>query len=201
MAPHIYAISDGAYRAMLTDRQNQSLLITYVACIPSLSSALLTHESVVSLELEKQRTQRRLFNTLPPLLVDLVLELLSNKSFRPIQSWRPSVTPRLPETTTPVASYVSCLHIHMLLLTIVQGKFIEIQFNTAGFISGASIISCILQNICFLSFLWFAFFFLFFNFYFIFDSARSLGEVPCMLAGREREKLPHLLPNPFWMHP
>lgn len=28
VAPHIFAVSDGAYRAMLTDRQNQSLLIT-----------------------------------------------------------------------------------------------------------------------------------------------------------------------------
>lgn len=30
VAPHIFAISDGAYRAMLNTRQNQSMLITYV---------------------------------------------------------------------------------------------------------------------------------------------------------------------------
>lgn len=28
MAPHVFAIADGAYRAMLEDRQNQSILIT-----------------------------------------------------------------------------------------------------------------------------------------------------------------------------
>ncbi len=28
MAPHVYAISDGAYRSMLTDKVNQSVLIT-----------------------------------------------------------------------------------------------------------------------------------------------------------------------------
>ena len=29
VAPHIFAISDAAYRAMLNTRQNQSMLITY----------------------------------------------------------------------------------------------------------------------------------------------------------------------------
>ena len=34
VAPHIFAISDAAYRAMLNTRQNQSMLITYAHSLP-----------------------------------------------------------------------------------------------------------------------------------------------------------------------
>lgn len=31
--PHLYSIADNAYANMLRDRENQSMLITYVSCI------------------------------------------------------------------------------------------------------------------------------------------------------------------------
>ena len=32
MPPHLFSIADNAYHAMLTDRENQSILITLVCC-------------------------------------------------------------------------------------------------------------------------------------------------------------------------
>jgi hypothetical protein len=40
VAPHIFAISDAAYRAMLNTRQNQSMLITYVSLSHSTPTTL-----------------------------------------------------------------------------------------------------------------------------------------------------------------
>ena len=48
VAPHIFAVSDTAYRAMLSDGRNQSLLITCVLCLYLLSIFCLS--SVASLE-------------------------------------------------------------------------------------------------------------------------------------------------------
>jgi myosin heavy subunit len=45
VAPHIFAISDAAYRAMLNTRQNQSMLITYTT--PPLPALTLSRSVVV----------------------------------------------------------------------------------------------------------------------------------------------------------
>ena len=71
------------------------------------------------------------------------------RSCKQILSWSASEMPRPPETTTRPVSYVlgehreqGVMEYSMRVLTPVQGKFIEVQFNNAGYISGAKIQSC-----------------------------------------------------------
>lgn len=71
--------------------------------------------TVENLELERQRTQRRLFNILLPLQEELEVEHSSNKFSKLTLSWRLSVTPRPQGTTTPPVLYVSIHLLHCLL--------------------------------------------------------------------------------------
>nr|2XO8_A Chain A, MYOSIN-2 HEAVY CHAIN [Dictyostelium discoideum] len=115
VAPHIFAISDVAYRSMLDDRQNQSLLITGESgagktentkkVIQYLASVAGRNQANGSGVLEQQILQ-----------ANPILEAFGNaKTTRNNNSSR-------------------------------FGKFIEIQFNSAGFISGASIQSYLLEK-------------------------------------------------------
>nr|1G8X_A Chain A, MYOSIN II HEAVY CHAIN FUSED TO ALPHA-ACTININ 3 [Dictyostelium discoideum]1G8X_B Chain B, MYOSIN II HEAVY CHAIN FUSED TO ALPHA-ACTININ 3 [Dictyostelium discoideum] len=115
VAPHIFAISDVAYRSMLDDRQNQSLLITGESgagktentkkVIQYLASVAGRNQANGSGVLEQQILQ-----------ANPILEAFGNA-----------------KTTRNNNSSEF-------------GKFIEIQFNNAGFISGASIQSYLLEK-------------------------------------------------------
>jgi len=112
VAPHIFAISDGAYRAMLNDRQNQSLLIT------GESGAGKTENTKKVIQYLAAVAGRTSGGTLEQQILQAnpILEAFGNaKTTRNNNSSR-------------------------------FGKFIEIQFNAAGFISGASIISYLLEK-------------------------------------------------------
>lgn len=41
MPPHLFSISDNAYHSMLADRENQSILITWVEHIETITSTLI----------------------------------------------------------------------------------------------------------------------------------------------------------------
>lgn len=63
--PHIFAVTDLAFRHMLEERENQSILVTYVPlnrpAIPRV--AVLTFSAVVSPVPVKQKTPRKLSST------------------------------------------------------------------------------------------------------------------------------------------
>ena len=73
--PHLYSIADNAYASMIRDRENQSMLITYVSfiffyfLIVLFGSNFNKLKIVVNLVLVKQKTPKRSFNTLLMLLL------------------------------------------------------------------------------------------------------------------------------------
>jgi len=113
MAPHVFAISDAAYRSMLNDRLNQSILITGESGAGKTENTKKVIQYMASIagrvggggKLEEQVLQAN------PIL----------ESFGNAKTTRNNNSSRF-------------------------GKFIEIQFNTAGFIAGASIISYLLEK-------------------------------------------------------
>jgi len=113
MAPHVYSISDSAYRSMLNDRLNQSILITGESGAGKTENTKKVIQYMASIagrvggggKLEEQVLQAN------PIL----------ESFGNAKTTRNNNSSRF-------------------------GKFIEIQFNTAGFIAGASIISYLLEK-------------------------------------------------------
>jgi len=112
MAPHIFALSDGAYRAMLNDRQNQSLLITGESGAGKTENTkkVIQYLAAVAGRSSNGTLEQQILQANP------ILEAFGNaKTTRNNNSSR-------------------------------FGKFIEIQFNNAGFISGASIVSYLLEK-------------------------------------------------------
>jgi len=113
VAPHVYAIADAAYRSMLNDKMNQSILITGESGAGKTENTKKVIQYIANIagrtggggKLEQQVLQ-----------ANPILEAFGNaKTTRNNNSSR-------------------------------FGKFIELNFNQAGFLSGASIVSYLLEK-------------------------------------------------------
>ena len=71
--PHIFAVAERAWVNMGEERENQSILITYVLNYLPYPFSLLTSTEAVSLVRARPRAPRRLFSTSPLLLPMLML--------------------------------------------------------------------------------------------------------------------------------
>jgi len=112
ISPHVYAISDGAYRSMLTDKMNQSILITGESGAGKTENTkkVIQYMAAVAGRSGGGKLEEQVLQANP------ILESFGNaKTTRNDNSSR-------------------------------FGKFIEIQFNGAGFIAGASITSYLLEK-------------------------------------------------------
>ena len=111
LPPHIFAISDGAYRAMLQDHVNQSLLIT--------------GESGAG---KTENTKK----------VIQYLAAVAGKS----EGGRPGqLEEQLLEANPILEAFGNAMTVRNNNSSRF-GKFIEIQFNSSGYIIGASVNSC-----------------------------------------------------------
>ena len=105
--PHIFAITDAAFRNMLEMKENQSILVTLVFKIDECRfwKLKLTHLTGVNRELGKQGIQKRLSNTWPLLPQTISrqssLGRSSYRSFEPTLSWRHLGMHRLCVITIP----------------------------------------------------------------------------------------------------
>ena len=110
--PHVYAIADGAYRSMLGDRMNQSILITGESGAGKTENTkkVIQYMAAIAGRVGGGKLEEQIIQANP------ILESFGNaKTIRNNNSSR-------------------------------FGKFIEIQFNQAGFICGASIASYLLEK-------------------------------------------------------
>jgi len=110
--PHVYAIADGAYRSMLGDRMNQSILITGESGAGKTENTkkVIQYLAAIAGRVGGGKLEEQIIQANP------ILESFGNaKTIRNNNSSR-------------------------------FGKFIEIQFNQAGFICGASISSYLLEK-------------------------------------------------------
>jgi len=110
--PHVFAIADGAYRSMLGDRVNQSILITGESGAGKTENTkkVIQYMAAIAGRVGGGKLEEQIIQANP------ILESFGNaKTIRNNNSSR-------------------------------FGKFIEIQFNQAGFICGASIVSYLLEK-------------------------------------------------------
>ena len=64
--PHIYAMADEAFRSLVEEGENQSILVTLVSVESLLWAKELTSMAEVNQERGRQRILRKSFNTLLP---------------------------------------------------------------------------------------------------------------------------------------
>jgi myosin heavy subunit len=115
VAPHVYAVADGAYRGLLQDRLNQSILITGESGAGKTEN---TKKVIQYLATIAGRSHGEKEGTLEDQIIQANPCL---ESFGNAKTTRNNNSSRF-------------------------GKFIEIQFNDGGYISGASVISYLLEK-------------------------------------------------------
>jgi myosin heavy subunit len=116
VSPHIFAIADGAYRSMLGDKLNQSILITGESGAGKTENTKKVIQYLTSVAGRASNEPNQVSLETQILQANPILESFGNaKTTRNNNSSR-------------------------------FGKFIEVQFNSAGFISGAKIQSYLLEK-------------------------------------------------------